>query len=114
MKSIEHDVRVWFIVGIPNKKISNATLDQVLMEAKTHQDMLIGEHPRWTGSDYPWMVFNVYDSYYTLVRELYENLFHYIYTCIYIYNIVLINIDIWPSNLIVIFANFLHFRYRRR
>jgi len=85
MKNIEHDVRVWFIVGIPNKKISNATLDQVLMEAKTHQDMLIGEHPRWTGSDYPWMVFNVYDSYYTLVRELYENLFHYIYIHVYIY-----------------------------
>jgi len=50
-----------------------------LLEAQTHQDMLLGEHPYWArgaasgggdlNMDYPWMVFHVHDSYYTLVQK---------------------------------------------
>ena len=44
-------------------------LHQILMEANEHSDMLLGNHKEWQDSFYPWHVFQVQDSYYTLVEK---------------------------------------------
>ena len=49
----EDDVKIWFIIGIPSTQHDNATLDKILTEAKMHGDMLLGDHPRYAGDDYP-------------------------------------------------------------
>ena len=66
------DTRIWFIVGTPAASTTHALLDELQAEAVAYQDMLLGPHPRLLESragPYPWTVFNVSDSYYTLVQK---------------------------------------------
>jgi hypothetical protein len=68
------DVRIWFLVGTPSSRLLATIVDKVLQEAHAHGDMLLGPHPRFASAAslhgaYPWTVFNVSDSYYTLVEK---------------------------------------------
>lgn len=69
-----NDIRVWFMVGVPGSHLSEDIILKVLQEALQYGDMLLGPHPLYESASsfnhaYPWVVFNVSDSYYTLVEK---------------------------------------------
>eukprot|EP00943_MAST-04B_sp_MAST-4B-sp1_P001039 g1039.t1 len=69
------DCAFWFVIGYPdaseNKKITDDIIQKLIVEAKTYKDMLLGPNPAFLKADlpFPWVLFNVKDSYYTLVEK---------------------------------------------
>ena len=53
------------------KKIPKDTIDRIINEAREHKDMLLGPHPDFVKAQLPLpsVIFNVKDSYYTLVEK---------------------------------------------
>ena len=69
------DCAFWFIVGFPDpngkSKITKDVIDRIINEAREHKDMLLGPHPDFVKAQLPFpsVIFNVKDSYYTLVEK---------------------------------------------
>ena len=67
----KRDVAMWFVVGRPPLDAPVEDLNRLIDEAKQHKDMLLGPHLHLAAADipFPWVMFNVTDSYYTLVEK---------------------------------------------
>jgi hypothetical protein len=65
------DVAMWFVIGTPDANTPSAVLDALIQESRVHGDMLLGPHPRFMKANlpFPWVLFNVSDSYFTLVEK---------------------------------------------
>ena len=74
-KKDRNDCAFWFVIGYPdeneNKKLSKDVIQKLIEEARTYNDMLLGPNPAFLEANlpFPWVLFNVKDSYYTLVEK---------------------------------------------